>query len=69
MCANKMHAGIIHIDSSSFLLANNCSFLPTKLFTISDNTNYLNFIFLYCHPGWETVKKREMAKSLETENG
>lgn len=57
------------MDPSNFLLANNCSFLFTQLFTISDNIDYLNSIFLYCHPRWETITNREMAQSLETEKG
>lgn len=67
MYANETHGGVSHIDPSNFLLANNCSFLPTQLFTKSENTDYLNCIFLYCHSKWETVT--EIAKSLETANG
>lgn len=69
MRANKIHGGTIHIDPSSFLLADNCSFLLTKLFNISNNTNYLHCNFLYSYPRWERVTNREMAKSLETEYG
>lgn len=67
MCANEIYGGTILIDPSNVLLANNCSFL--QRFTISDNTNDFNCIFLYCHPRWEIATHREMAKSLDTENG
>lgn len=65
MYAEEIHGGTW--DPSNFLLANNCSFL--QLFIKSGNTDYLNYIFLYWHPRWETVTNREMAKSLEKENG
>lgn len=31
MCTHEIHGGPIHMDPLNFLLANNCSFLPTQL--------------------------------------
>ena len=66
MCGNKLHGGTIHIDPSSFLLANNCSFLLTKLLTVSDETDYLIVSSYIVSPGGK--QEHRNGPSLETEN-